>query len=686
MKPFELILYDEMEIIVCFRGRNMGKSMKWKMLLEIMMIVVVIIGAFSIYIYQATYKSVKNNGEALASSIVMGIEGAIQSREKAEEIMEKEMIAESVMASYIINQGATYEDLKAITERGGMDEIWSTDDKGNTTVTSVAPTVDFNFGSDPHGQAAEYMQLLDGRAKEIVQKAQIRDVDDKFFKFVGVSSWNPANPQIVQVARHGQQLLDLEESIGSEYYINELNKYLSSTVLFAAIVSDKGETITATADKNLESIGFSPAQFSSSDAAEFSGKYDGTRVTQYVKPLSNGTYLAVVVSNVVLSHILMGTIVASLIVVCVIFLTTGISISRQVTRILRVRNSLEEISKGEADLTKRINVNAKDEIGQLVASCNGMMENFQFIMRDLKQEASQIKEATYIIQENAHQTLHSSETIQEESSQVAQASFHQQKNTEDSAHSMEELARSIQHISESIAEISTISRNTEENASNGLQIMNNLQNQLVQIHDKTNLSVESIHELEKLSGMIGEFTNVITGISDQTNLLALNASIEAARAGEAGKGFAVVAEEVRKLAEDSKGAADRISQVVINVQRETANIVSVIHSTADVLQAGRVIVHEAQHSFEGITNDVQVLAEQVDLVSSSTEEIAASTEEVTATMEDVSLLAKQTSESVEAVAQKAKVQTTSMNKMTSIIDRLNTTAENLQHSAGRYKV
>ena len=82
----------------------------------------------------------------------------------------KEMIAESVMASYIIDKGATYEDLKAIAERGGIDEIWSTDDKGNTTVTSVAPTVDFNFGADPNGQAAEYMQLLDGRAKEIVQK------------------------------------------------------------------------------------------------------------------------------------------------------------------------------------------------------------------------------------------------------------------------------------------------------------------------------------------------------------------------------------------------------------------------------------------------------------------------------------------------------------------------------------
>jgi len=660
--------------------------MKWKMLLEIMGIVVFIIAAFSIYVYQATYKSEKSNGEAIANSIVMGLEGAIQSREKAEEIMEKEMIAESVMASYIIDKGATYEDLKAIAERGGIDEIWSTDDKGNTTVTSVAPTVDFNFGADPNGQAAEYMQLLDGRAKEIVQKAQIRDVDDQFFKFVGVGSWNPATPQIVQVARHGQQLLDLEASIGSESYIDQLDNYLSSTVLFAAIVDEKGQTIAATAKQNLADIGFEPAQFSAQKSTEFSGRYDGTRVTQYVKPLSNGTYLAIIVSNAILSQILVGTIVASLIVVCVIFFTTGLSISKQVSRILSVRNSLEEISKGEADLTKRIPILAKDEIGQLVTSFNGMMDNFQQIMCEIKQGANQIKEATYTIQENAHETLESAAIIQGESSQVAQASFAQQNNTADSAHSMEELARSIQYISESIAEISSISRNTEENADNGLQIMQSLQKQLVTIHEKTNFAVIGTQELEKLSTMIGEFTNVITGISDQTNLLALNASIEAARAGEAGKGFAVVAEEVRKLAEDSKSAADRITQVVMNVQKETANIVATIQATADVLHAGRAIVQEAQQSFEGIHNDVQVLATQVDLVSSSTEEIAASTEEVTATMEDVSLLAKQTSQSVDAVAQKAKHQAENMENMTAFIDQLNTTAENLQLSAGKYKV
>ncbi|GLC89247.1 methyl-accepting chemotaxis protein [Lysinibacillus piscis] len=664
----------------------MRKSMKWKMIVEIMTVVVLVIGAFSVYIFQSTNKSVKSNGEALANSIVMGMEGAIHSREKAEEIMEKEMVAESVMASYIIDKGATFEDLKAIAERGGIDEIWSTDDKGNTGVTSVAPTVDFNFGADPDGQAAEYMQLLDGRATEIIQKAQIRDVDDQFYKFVGVSSWNPATPQIVQIGRNGQQLVALEESIGSEYYINELKKHLSDTILFAAIVDQDGQAVVATTDSKLESIGFTNKRFADNKSTEFSGKYDGVRVTQYVKPLSNGTYLAIVVSNGVLSNILLGTLVAFVIAVAAIFFMTNFTVTKQTSRILNVRNSLEEISHGEADLTKRIQVTSNDEIGQLVTSFNGMMENFQHIMMALREDAIQIKAATYVIHENAHQTLDSSKVIQEESQQVAQASVTQLANTEDTTCSMEELAKSIQHISESITEISTISRSTEENAHNGLQIMNRFQTQLLEINDKTALSVVSTQELEKLSNMIGEFTNVITGISDQTNLLALNASIEAARAGEAGKGFAVVADEVRKLAEQSKEAADRIADVVVNVQRETANIVTAIHSTADVLQNGRSIASEAQQSFEGINHDVQILAKQVDLVSSATEEIAASTEEVTATMEDISSLAKQTTSNVEAVAHKAQDQATSMNDMTTIIDSLNATAESLQQSAGKYKV
>ncbi|WP_042473558.1 methyl-accepting chemotaxis protein [Bacillus ndiopicus] len=665
----------------------MVKSLKWKMMLEIMLVVVIIIGAFSIYIYHTTSQNMKSNGEALVESVAMGMEGAIHSRMEAEKIMEKEMLGQSVMASYIINKGATYEDLKEIAKRSGIDEIWSTDDKGNTGVTSVAPSIDFNFGADPNGQAAEYMQLLDGRAQQIVQKAQIRDVDDEFYKFVGVGSWDPAQPQIVQVARHGQQLLDLETSIGSEYYINKLKENLSATVLYAAMVSESGEVLAATSEQSLEDLGFSSEHFTEQEALEqWTGKYEGQRVTHYVKKLSNGSYLTVAVSNAILTNIQISTVIAALIVIFVIFIVTNHTLSRQVSRILAVKDSLEDIGQGEADLTKRINVSSQDEIGQLVTSFNAMMDNFQSIIRDLQQEANDIQHATTTIQHNAGQTLQASQMIQAQSEQVAEGSNSQLTSTEESAYAMSELAQGIQHIAEAITEISAISRTTEENANVGLAIMNQLQKQLTMIYEKNDSSVASTQELVKLSSTIGDFTKVITDISDQTNLLALNASIEAARAGEAGKGFAVVADEVRKLAEDSRTAAGRISQVVTNVQHETNEIVQVIRALATVLDEGHVIADKVQQSFEGINSDIRSLAIEVDSVSGAAQEIAASTQQVTATMEDVSSLARQTSSGMKEMSGQVSDQVESMDNMTNAITQLNDTVNSLKEVAGHYKV
>ena len=79
-------------------------------------------------------------------------------------------------------------------------------------MTSVAETVDFSFAADPNGQAYEYMKLITGEETAIAQSAQIRDVDGLFYKFVGVGSWNPASPKIVQVGRNGQAILDLEST------------------------------------------------------------------------------------------------------------------------------------------------------------------------------------------------------------------------------------------------------------------------------------------------------------------------------------------------------------------------------------------------------------------------------------------------------------------------------------------
>ncbi len=655
-------------------------------MLPILVAVILIIGGFATYIYVSTSKSVQEQGDSLVQSITLGLEGAILSRDVSEQIMEQEMIAESVLISWILANGGTHEDLKALAERGGIDEIWSTDSEGNTTLTSIAPEVEFNFGSDPNGQAYEYMKLITGEADTIVQAAQTRDIDDLFYKFVGVSSWNPETPQIIQVGRNGQKLLDLEAQIGKEYYMNQLNSHLDETVLYAAVVDEKANIVASTSEQSLEDIGFATSAFSSSKLSKFSGEFDGKMVMNYVQPLSNGTFLAISISNEVLSSITIGTIVAAILAVIIIMLIINWTISQQIKRISTVRDALQEISEGEADLTKRINLESSDEIGQLVIASNGMMDNFQSIMQELKTKAEVIHDATKGIQQITNQTNKAAQQIKNESTNVVNDAITQYQSTEDCANAMEELAKGIQNITSSIMEIAHFSNQTEQNAIGGQQTIDNLLEQLSNLHDKTLHSVESSKSLVKLSNRIGEFTAVITGISDQTNLLALNASIEAARAGEFGKGFAVVAEEVRKLAEESRIAADHISSVVIDVQRETEGIVHAISKTSDVLDDGRNIANRAQKTFSEITQGIKVIAQQVDNVSAASEEMAASTEEITASLEGVALVSENSSKLAQSMAHHSERQLSQMEEMSHSVESLYDISNELQQTTGKYNI
>lgn len=665
---------------------KMFKRLRTKMMVPIVSVVIIIIAAFAMIINSAISKSISENGQALVDSVSLGLESSILSRQVAEQILEDEMVAESVMASYIIAKGGTYEDLKAIAERGGIDEIWSTDSIGNTTVTSVAPKVDFNFGSDPNGQAAEYMQLLGGDVKKVVQPAQIRDIDGAFYKFVGVGGWNPQMPQIVQIGRNGQELLDLESQIGSEFYVEQLKKHLNQSVLFAAVVDANGNAIASTSDNDLEKVGFAKKNFKGTEQQSFTGKYNGTTVMNYIKPLSNGNFLAISISNDILTYISYATLISAIVAVGIIFVIVMFTINRQVKRILKVRDSLRDISDGEADLTRRIDIDSHDEIGQLVEASNAMMDNFQRIMLELQEQASQIHDATNEIHLLSDETLSASHVIEEGSLKVEKASESQLLNTEESSIAMEELARGIQQITDSIIQIANVSKNTEINAKEGVLTVDNLISQLTEVHDKTGESVERTQELVKLSDKIGEFTNVITAISDQTNLLALNASIEAARAGEAGKGFAVVAEEVRKLAEESKQAADRIGIVVQNVQEETLEIVEAIHSTAKVVDKGREIANNAQSSFHEIADGVHTVTVQIGKVSTASTEMAASTEEITATIEDVTMMSKQSVQQVDEMVTSTREQFNTINKMSQSIKKLFSISDKLRNNTGKYKL
>lgn len=665
----------------------MLKSLKWKMTIPILVLVLLIIAVFARFLYGSMIATMKEQGYALTDSIALGLEGAMKAREVSEEILEKEMIAESVLLSYAAGKGATHEELKQIAERGGMDELWTTDSEGNTSITSIAPEIDFNFGSDPDGQAYEYMKLLTGEEDVIVQPAQIRTVDDLFYKFAGVGSWDPESPQIIQVARNGQMLLDLEQSIGAEFFIEQIREQLGNTILYAALVDSQGQTIISTSDEKAEAAGFTQAQFAAGQTNEaVPSAYDKTQTMNYSKALSDGTFLAVAVSNDVLSGIKSATVLAVIIASLVTGAVVLAIVSLQVSRINTVRRSLAALSAGDADLTKRIDFHSNDEIGALVGSFNKMLSNFHDIIADLKEQAVSVRRSTLAIQDAMQQSIEVTELVASESQKIKEDSETQHHNTADSSKAMEDIAKGVQHIMDSVVEIGSNASGAERDVQTGRNAIADLQKQLEIVTSTTGDSIKKMNELVALSNQISEFTLLITAISEQTNLLALNASIEAARAGENGKGFAVVAEEVRDLAEQSKQSAAKISEVASRVLQETENTAKAIHHTANEVETGTKLADEANDSFGNIITQIHHIVEQAENVSGATEEMAAGSEEAAASFHEIASVSEHAANRAVSMTGYAEDQTDNMKHIAHSVDTLLHVSEKLTESTDQYQV
>ncbi len=259
--------------------------------------------------------------------------------------------------------------------------------------------------------------------------------------------------------------------------------------------------------------------------------------------------------------------------ICVIIIQKTI-VNTTVKATKKLQTIIKNIEENNGDLTDRIKIETKDEIGELVLGINKFIDTLQKIIKEVKGDSIDL-------QENVNNV-------------VVQVSSANEKISDTSA-TMEEIAAAMEEVSATVEEMSTGSNNVynsminmADKATEGSQFAkeikiraeqlkqeainskNTTYNMVNQISEVLLQSMEHSKEVEKINDLTGD----ILDISGQTNLLALNASIEAARAGEAGKGFAVVAEEIRKLADTSRNTANDIQQisgVVTNAVNELAS-------------------------------------------------------------------------------------------------------------------
>ena len=209
--------------------------------------------------------------------------------------------------------------------------------------------------------------------------------------------------------------------------------------------------------------------------------------------------------------------------------------------------------------------------------------------------------------------------------------------------------------------------------------------QMASIERTVNNSAQVVAKLGERSKEIGQIVSVISGIAGQTNLLALNAAIEAARAGEQGLGFAVVADEVRKLAEQSQEAAQRIAELIGEIQGDTDQAVVAMSEGTREVKVGSEVVTAAGQAFAEITELVAHVSEQVQDISQVMQRMSQGSEQIVTSVHTVSNLSEAAMGEAQTVSAATEEQSASMEEIASSSRALANLAQDLQEAVNRFR-
>ena len=431
---------------------------------------------------------------------------------------------------------------------------------------------------------------------------------------------------------------NLKAVVGGDVFIDSLVKAVLSVKLrgegYAFLIDNKGNVIAHHNQKltlkPLASIAPDLTEDKLNSAAKSGEVLEVSMqgLNQYVKlmPVEGTNWLLgmAVGSSVVTEPLtkLLLTIIGIAVISLIILVPIASAVLSSMLRGLKhLYQAMQEISQGEADLTRRIVVSGNDEIAKTAAAFNQFVEHLQQMFRSVKEEADRVISGV----EEAGVTVRS---VAEDSREISDVSS-------SNAATLKQITVSISHIADAAREADGLIGQAGSISNESVADIGKISREMERTVDAIKGLSGVLGSLDNRSQQISGITNVIKDIADQTNLLALNAAIEAARAGEMGRGFAVVADEVRKLAERTAQATLEITGMVNTIREETSQAVTNMQKTVSSVDGGVELTQSAVARIEQIRGAMQTVLHKMNEISLSTSEqhnattvIAQSTERI----------------------------------------------------------
>lgn len=404
---------------------------------------------------------------------------------------------------------------------------------------------------------------------------------------------------------------------GLDVTLSTLTDILSNTKLgesgYLVLIDDSG-TVLADAKtpennfkniKDLSSPLFSILQ-NSPNQDHFSTEHLGedVDVASYYSKALKWRFIGVIHSDEILApaYSMSMTIAVIALIMVTLFIVIGFWLANRIVQpINRVAEGLRDIAQGEGNLTKRLDIIGKDEVSELAQWFNQFLDSIHQLVVDIKACASTLSVAA-----------------NESGIQIAdvKAVSHKQEQSIGNVNNLIATMTDIAHqTSSDCQESSTTIMKTEEYSKKGISLISVTVSEVSLLNESLSESSQSMKSLELESENITKILDVIRSIAEQTNLLALNAAIEAARAGEQGRGFAVVADEVRTLAQRSRGATEEIDTVLMNLLEKTRVVSQQMGVNVDQSKQTIEKIEQANQSFNEISSLVGQMKENISRIT-----------------------------------------------------------------------